>query len=73
MPYQLAAGCSGLNDLEFNLRKFLSCVESLWYPYLQIIFLFMEEQYRMSRYYALKLIGISFTEKRKKNTLATYS
>lgn len=26
----------------------------------------MEEQYRMSRYYALKLIGISFTEKRKK-------
>lgn len=38
----------------------------------------MEEQYRMSRYYALKLIGISFTEKRKKklkkeNTLATYS
>lgn len=37
----------------------------------------MEEQYRMSRYYALKLIGISFTEKgkktEKKNTLATYS
>lgn len=26
----------------------------------------MAEQYRMSRYYALKLIGISFTEKRKK-------
>lgn len=26
----------------------------------------MEEQYRMSRYYAVKLIGISFTEKRKK-------
>lgn len=29
----------------------------------------MEEQYRMSRYYALKLIGISFTEKRKKKIL----
>lgn len=26
----------------------------------------MEEQYRLSRYYALELIGISFTEKRKK-------
>lgn len=29
----------------------------------------MEEQYRMSRYDALKLIGISFTEKREEKNL----
>lgn len=32
----------------------------------------MEEQYRLSRCDALKLIGISFTEKRKKNWKKKY-